>query len=195
MSDSDIGCQNHSLPHAGNGVGLVFLRSSHMPGTNYEDEYVGAAKTAGKVVLAAVAVLVLIGVVIGLLVSPGCVAYRDELTGSVGVGIELDKLPETASQFGRLAADLLPPPFNYIAGGIATLVLGGGGAAVAKRSADKARQREREEWDAAQRDAELSHARRDAAFDEGTQRAAPVASVVAPATPVSGLGVAHSAAS
>ncbi len=147
-----------------------------MPGTNYDDGTKSVLRTIGGVLLAGVVLVALVGVLVGVLLSGGCAAGRGP-GGEVIVGFDVAKLPETASESLNAAADFLPPPFNYLAGGIATLVLGGGGAAIARRRAEQAKREADAAWDESNRNAELAHARRDAAFDEGTQRAASVASV------------------
>lgn len=164
-----------------------------MPGTNYDDGTKSVLRKIGAAILAGIVLVALAGVLVGMLVSPGCAAGRGP-SGEVIVGFDVAKLPETASESLNAAADFLPPPFNYLAGGIATLVLGGGGAAIARRRAEQAKRDADAAWDESNRNAELAHARRDAAFDEGTQRAAPVASVVQPAASMVAVPPANTAA-
>lgn len=152
-----------------------------MSGTNYDDGTKSVLRKIGAVILAGLLLLLAVGVLAGLFLSPGCgVSALYTADGKAVPALQLGEgMPSEVGQFAKAAADFLPPPFNYIVGGIATLVLGGGGAAVAKRNADKARQREHAAWDESQQVARIERAERDASFDEGTQRAAVTASVSA----------------
>lgn len=166
-----------------------------MSGTNYDDGTKSVLRKIGAVILAGLLLVGLVGVLLGLLVSPGCAAGRLEDTGDVVLGVKVGEIPETATQFARKAAGLIPgvgPIAELIIGGLSVAGIGGGGAAVASAAARRAKRREDAAWDEAQRDAERKQSAADASFDEGARRAAPVADVspvpAVPSVPVRSAG-------
>ncbi len=89
----------------------------------------------------------------------GCAAGRAP-GGEIVVGVPVASLPESAGDFLGAAANVLPAPWNWIAGAGATLLVGGPLAANA-RNAARRREAEREAatlagresgWDAALRE-------------------------------------------
>ena len=123
-----------------------------------------------------------------LLFVSGCAAGRGP-NGEIITGIEVGRLPEQAGEFLGSAASLLPPPWNYAAGGVLAL-LGIGGPAAAARASAKASGAERvkseadrayEEGRAAEREAANT---RDLHYDLG--RAASTPPVPHPAVPPAG---------
>ena len=61
-----------------------------------------------------------------------CGVGRSE-TGQVIWGLDMGRIAETAPQALKAAASFLPPPFDLIATGAVTLLLGGGGVGVAAK--------------------------------------------------------------
>lgn len=166
-----------------------------MSRTNYDDGTKSVLRKIGAILLAGVLLLLAVGVLAGLFLSPGCAAGRLEDTGDVVLGVKVGEIPETATQFARKAAGLIPgvgPIAELVIGGLSVAGIGGGGAAVASAAARRAKRREDAAWDEAQKDARLAVNDRDSAFDEGARRAAPVADVspvaAVPPVPVGSAG-------
>jgi hypothetical protein len=129
-----------------------------------------------------------LGLALCLLPMTGCaVGFTDD--GNAVAGVDLGGgVPGAESTF-RAAADFLPPPWNYVAGGVISL-LGLGGASASARAAERrseerartlaereraealrlaeeARQREHAAWDEAQRAANAGRDFADAQYTQG----------------------------
>lgn len=103
--------------------------------------------------------------------SAGCAAGRGP-GGEVIVGWDVAKLPETAGELVSAGASFLPPPFNYLVGGIGTLLVGGGAAGgISSMAARRARKRDDEVWNEAVAERDKLRQREDTAYDEGELRA------------------------
>ncbi len=103
----------------------------------------------------------------------GCMAFHDDATGKLGIGMAIGTVAETTQQIVGAAVSAIPvvgPILSPVIAGIAAIGLPAAGAFVTKRSADKARAREDAAWDDAKRDAELAHLKRDATWDEALRR-------------------------
>ena len=83
-------------------------------------------------------------VIVLLWFMQGCAAGRAD-DGSIITGFKIAAMPETAGEFAKAASGFLPPPWNLIAGGAASLLLGG--TATATVAARRARAREDAAWD------------------------------------------------
>lgn len=85
--------------------------------------------------------------ILSALLLTSCAAGRAD-DGSIITGFKIAAMPETAGEFAKAASDFLPPPWNLIAGGAASLLLGG--TATATVAARRSRAREDAAWDEAE---------------------------------------------